>query len=132
MMQFRRYLPSDEGYVAPWYQAREDAFYSEWLPRDTGFIVEDDKSRLAVGFLLLTNSKMAFMEYLQTNCERTEFEQAKALIFLTRELEKLSKGLGYKVIIGLVPEDHFSLVKYYQKEKAHIGKKLMRLVYKGL
>jgi hypothetical protein len=72
------------------------------------------------------------MEYLQTNHERSSMSQGKALIFLTKSIEKMAKNMGFSVIIGLVPEDHFSLAEFYLRQKAQIGGKLMRLAYKFL
>lgn len=117
--------------IAPWYQARGDGVVVDFLP-DTGFMVEIDSVPAACGFLLLTNSKVCFMEYLQTDNKLSETKQAKALIFLTKSLEKMAKSLGFSVIIGLVPEDHFSLAEFYKRQNAHFGSKLMRLCYKAL
>ena len=132
-MKLRQLQPSDVLEIGPWYEEKGDFLNEEWIPKGTAFVVEDAKSDLiACGFLLLTNSGIAFMEFLATNPKKSELEQGKALRFLTLELEKLSKQLGFQVILGFVPEDHFSLVKHYQRQKAFMGKKLMRLFWKPL
>ncbi len=130
-MNLRQLQPEDVPLIGTWYEEKGDFLNEEWIPKGTAFVVEDD-GPLACGFLLLTNSGLAFMEFLATNPKRAEFEQARALRFLTLELEKLSKQLGFQVILGFVPEDHFSLVKHYQRQKAFMGKKLMRLFWKPL
>lgn len=132
-MQLRKLEPNDVETIGPWYEEKGDFLNDEWIPKGTAFVVDSDEGQaLACGFLLLTNSGIAFMEFLATNPKVSEFEQARALRFITLELERLSKGLGFKVILGFVPEDHFSLVKHYQRQKAFMGKKLMRLFWKPL
>ena len=131
-MHLRRLEPGDVESIRPWYEAKGDFLDDDWIPKGTAFLVEDDYGLLATGFLLLTNSGICFMEFLATNPERSEQEQAKALRFLTLELEALSKGLGFSVILGMVPEDHFSLARHYIRQKAFMGKKLMRLFWKRL
>ena len=132
-MKLRVLQEFDIGVIQPWYEAKGDFLDPDWIPKGTAFIVEDDnKLELAVGFLLLTNSGICFMEFLATNPDAPEGVQAKALRFLTLELEALSKGLGFSVILGMVPEDHFSLARHYIRQKAFMGKKLMRLFWKRL
>lgn len=131
-MDLRQLNASDVEVIGPWYEEKGDFLNEEWIPKGTAFVVQDQVGLVACGFLLLTNSGIAFMEFLATNPKRSEFEQARALRYLTLELEKMSKALGFKVILGFVPEDHFSLVKHYQRQKAFMGKKLMRLFWKPL
>lgn len=132
MIQIRMIQPKEIDEIAPWYAARGDGFLRDWLPTETGFVAHDARGLVAAGFLLLTNSKLCFMEYMNTNPERSEIDQGKGLLKLAWNLEKLSKSMGYKVILGLVPEDHFSLAKFYNRQKARPASKLMRLYYKGL
>ena len=131
-MQIRLIKPEEIAEIAPWYAAKGDGFLDDWLPKDTGFVAHDARGLVASAFLLLTNSKLCFMEYMMTNPERSEIDQGKGLLKLAFSLEKLSKSMGYKVILGLVPEDHFSLAKFYNRQKAKQATKLMRLYYKGL
>jgi hypothetical protein len=129
-MQIRKL--EDKELVRSWYEAKGDAPVVNWLAEGSTFIVSDDTTNLAVGSLLLTNSGICFMEHLATNPNVKEFSQAKALRFLAIELEKIAKSLGFKVILGLVPEDHFSLVEFYKRQGALLGSKLMRVTYKYL
>lgn len=131
-MQIRKINSADIKVVTPWYLARGDDFLTDFCPMETGFVVEDTGTLIAVGFLLMTNSKLCFMEYLQTNNNESVAKQGKAIILLTKFLEKLSKELGFKVILGLTPEDHLSLAQHYERRGALFGKKLMRLIYKRL
>jgi hypothetical protein len=131
-MQLKRFSQLDSGIVRPWYAIKGDAAVVEWLPEGSTFLVMDGDKPLACGSLLLTNSKTVFMEHLATNNSESQFTQAKALRFLAIELEKIAKNLGYKVILGLVPEDHFPLVEFYKRQGALLGSKLMRVTYKFL
>jgi hypothetical protein len=132
MIQVRQIKSKEIDEISPWYAARGDGFLHDWLPQETGFVAYDARGLVASAFLILTNSKLCFMEYMMTNPDRSEIDQGKGLLKLAFSLEKLSKSMGYKVILGLVPEDHFSLAKFYNRQKARPATKLMRLYYKGL
>jgi hypothetical protein len=131
-MQLRKLKPDDVATVRLWYNAKGDNPVVDWLPDGSTFVCHIGDKLLGCGSLLLTNSGVVFMEYLATNNLESEFTQAKALRFLAIELEKIAKNLGYKVIIGLVPEDHFALVEFYKRQGALIGSKLMRTTFKFL
>jgi hypothetical protein len=132
-MQLRLYKKDkDLAVVTPWYAHKGDQAVVAWLPDGSTFIVEADGKMVACGSLLLTNSPVVFMEHLATNPMASEVTQSKALRFLAIELEKIAKNLGFAVILGLVPEDHFSLAKFYLRQKAQLGSKLMRVAYKFL
>lgn len=130
-MQIRKIDKDDIDTIHPWYQVKGDAAVVAWLPDTTYLVLVDDRP-VACGSLLLTNSGCVFMEHLATNPNESQFTQAKALRFLALELENIAKNSGYKVILGLVPEDHFSLVEFYRRQGAVLGSKLMRVTYKFL
>jgi hypothetical protein len=132
MLQIRKLSEDDKTIIAPWYAHKGDAPVVDWLPIGSSFLLSFDSIPVACGSLLLTNSGICFMEHLATNHTVKEFTQAKALRFLAIELEKVAKSLGFKVILGLVPEDHFSLVEFYKRQGALLGSKLMRVTYKYL
>lgn len=133
-MKIRKLSEQDKHIITSWYEAKGDNPVVHWLPMETSFLISDEKDDkpLACGCLLLTNGGVCFMEFLATNPYIKEFSQAKALRFLAIELEKIAKSLGFKVILGLVPEDHFSLVEFYKRQGALLGTKLMRVTYKYL
>jgi hypothetical protein len=116
--------------IAKWYAAKGDTPVVNWLP-DTTYLCFDDKHGFSgVGALLLTNSAVCFLEHIATNQELSETTQAKALRFIVLSLEQVAKNAGYKVILGLVPEDHFSLAEFYKRQGALLGSKLMRIAFK--
>lgn len=131
-MQLRKLKPEDKALVLPWYSIKGDGAVVEWLPEGSTFLVTINDKPVACGSLLLTNSATVFMEHLATNNEESKFTQARALRFLALELEKIAKTMGFKVILGLVPEDHFSLVEFYRRQGCLISPKLMRVSYKFL
>jgi hypothetical protein len=132
-MRLRLYnKDKDLALVTPWYANKGDQAVVAWLPNGSTFLVEIDGEMVACGSLLLTNSPVVFMEHLVTDPKASELSQGKALRFLAIELEKIAKNLGFAVILGLVPEDHFSLAKFYLRQKAQLGSKLMRVAYKFL
>lgn len=117
--------------VYAWHEAKGDGVVADWLPKETTYLVLDDKYGLvAVGALLLTNSAVCFLEHIATNKDVSETTQAKAMRFLILSLEQIAKSIGFKVILGLVPEDHFSLAEFYKRQGALLGSKLMRVAFK--
>lgn len=119
--------------VRPWFEAKGDGPAVNWLPESSTYLVEDEEAGIvAVGSLLLTNSKLCFMEHLTCNPEARQITQGKALRFVVLALEQIAKSLGYEVILGLVPEDHFPLAEFYKRQGAFLGSKLMRVAFKPL
>lgn len=118
--------------VYPWFYGKGDQAAVDWLPDGTTYLVTSDDEFVACGSLLLTNSKLCFMEHLATDPQARQITQAKALRFIAIQLELIAKTLNYTVILGLVPEDHFSLVEFYKRQGAEMGTKLMRVAYKQL
>jgi hypothetical protein len=117
--------------VTPWYSHKGDSPVVDWLPEGTTYLVHsDDHGFMAIGALLLTNSKVCFLEHVATNPKLSEISQARAMRYVILTLEELAKSIGFKVILGLVPEDHFSLAEFYIRQKTAFGRKLMRVVYK--
>lgn len=119
--------------VAPWFEAKGDGPAVNWLPAGSTYLVKDEEHGLtAVGSLLLTNSKLCFMEHLTTDQGQRQITQSRALRFIVLALEQIAKTLNYDVILGLVPEDHFALAEFYKRQGAFLGSKLMRVTYKPL
>ncbi len=122
---------SHESVIYPWFANKGDAPVVDWLPEQTTYLVHsEDHGFMAVGALLLTNSKVCFLEHVATNPNLAEISQSRALRFVILTLEQMAKNTGFKVILGLVPEDHFSLAEFYLRQKAKLGSKLMRVTYK--
>lgn len=97
------------------------------LPEGSTFVVEKDGVLTACGALMLTNAKVAWMEFLATNHELSEVTQARSLTILATRLRDLAKFLKYKSVMGFVPEDHFSLADFYSRQGAVQYKKLARV-----
>jgi len=132
-LSLKRYEPQVHRYiVTPWFEAKGDGPAVDWLPETSTYVVFDDEAPVAVGSLLLTNSKLCFMEHLTTDPNSRQITQGKALRFVALALEQIAKSLGFTVILGLVPEDHFPLAEFYKRQGAYLGSKLMRVAYKPL
>lgn len=129
----RRITLPDLAIVEPWYVARDGAMpRHDLLPMDSGFMFYLNDKPIGVGFLLMTNSKMAIMEWLQTDHTMPIAQQSRMLRHMAIFLEGLAKGLGFTVIMGFVPADHTSLAKFYVRQGAQLAKKASILVYKLL
>jgi len=132
-MKVRALDPVEWPEFRPWYKYRGDELpFDDLVPLQSGFVVEDEKGKLAVGFLIITNSKTALMEFLMTNNERHQLDQAKAITKLALHIEATAKALNFTVIMGFTPEDHDSLGRFYFRQGAARATKLMRLFYKKL
>lgn len=133
-MQLRKLHEGEWKQYACWYEAKGDSMDQRFVPRNTGYLVLSDAHiPAAMGFLICTNSDSCFMEYLSTNPALPEFIQSKALILLAKSLERIAHEVfDYKLVIGMTPEDHFSLAQLYERHGAYRGKKLFRLFYKLL
>lgn len=68
MISTRIFEPKDYDVIAPWYTAHgwPQAPHISMLPEGTGIIVEDENGPIAAGFLYVTNSPIAFFEWLVT------------------------------------------------------------------
>lgn len=132
-MQLERYDKTlHASMVQPWYDVKGDGATVDWLPSGSTYLVRTESGYVASGALLLTNSSLCFMEHLATDPSARQVTQAKALRFIALSLEQIAKSLNYTVILGLVPEDHFSLAEFYKRQGARLGTKLMRVAYKAL
>lgn len=132
-MKVRALDPVEWPDCEPWYKARGDGLpLSMLVPINSGFIVEDEAGKIAVGFLIITNCPTAQMEFLMTNHDRPIKDQSRGLTKLAKHIEAVAKGLGFEGIMGFTPEHHDSIAKFYIKEGAARAVSLMRLFYKRL
>ncbi len=98
-MEVERWNATKHGpLVAGWIRARglgEDAGDLSLLPT-SGFVV----GGIAVGFVYLTNSALAFMDGFMTDPDSDKATRSKALDMLLNALFDEARELGYKAVAG--------------------------------
>lgn len=129
----KRITAGDLDLIRPWYVVRDGEMPSlDLLPMETGFMFYVDNAPVGVGFLLLTNTKLALLEFMQTNHEMPVATQSRVLRHMVLFFEEMAKKIGFAVILGFVPADHVSLAKFYVRQNAALAKKQSILVWKRL
>jgi hypothetical protein len=66
-----------------------------------GLIVEKEKTPIVAGFLYLTNSKVAWLEWIVSNPDYREDDRKEAIELLINTLEKIAIEQGYKIILSI-------------------------------
>jgi len=92
------------GWVAP---------EKDFLPDDGmgGYIVYDDETPVCAGFIYVTNSRVAWVDWIISNKEYRE-KRREAITMLIDTLTNLSKMSGSKYAYALIKND--SLIKTYE------------------
>lgn len=103
------YLEISQWFVGHGWPAAPD---KSMLPK-TGFIVEVGKRLLACGFLYLTNSPIAWLEWTATNPKETELTRMKAFGALVKSAQSMATSSGYSRIMQAMP--NAKLVSFYEK-----------------
>tara|TARA_Y100001973_G_scaffold73330_1_gene107038 strand:+ start:428 stop:829 length:402 start_codon:yes stop_codon:yes gene_type:complete len=112
-------------------QLREDdwetlqKWWSTWpkwpsIPKETlpengtgGLIVEKEKTPIVAGFIYLTNSKIAFLEWIISNPNYRENDRNQAIKTLITKSEDLVRGLGCKVLFSFT--QHKKLIETHKE-----------------
>jgi hypothetical protein len=66
-----------------------------------GVMIYKDNTPIAAGFLYLTNSKAAWLDWVVSNPSYKESDRKEAIKLLISTLEEIGKKQGYNVIISL-------------------------------
>jgi hypothetical protein len=71
-----------------------------------GIMVYKDGINIAAGFLYLSNSKVAWLDWIVSNPEYKDKDRKEALELLINTLEEVAKQQGYSVIITITKSKH--------------------------
>lgn len=88
----------------------------DFLPNDGrgGIIVYDDETPVCAGFMYLTNSKVAWVDWIVSNKEYTKKPQRKdAIKLLVSALTDICKNTGSKYSYALIKNE--SLIETYKE-----------------
>lgn len=66
-----------------------------------GLIVEKQNKPIAAGFLYLTNSKVAWTEWIVSDPDYREDDRVESLTMLVRGLEEVAVSTGYKIVLSV-------------------------------
>ncbi len=96
-LNIRRLQNSDLKIVKKWWEQWPDwtAPADDFLP-ETGVVIEYDNKPVFVGFIYLTNAKVALIEWIVSDPNWKNKNRKKALELLITGCENVIKELGYK------------------------------------
>jgi hypothetical protein len=101
--------------VSWWKQWRWTAPPRDFLPQNGtgGVMIEKDGKQVVAGFIYLTNSAVAWSEFIISNFDYKESDRHEAIKFLISELSRIAQDCGAKYVYTVVKNQ--SLQKLYQE-----------------
>lgn len=115
-LQVRELRESDwEDLTSWWKWWRWPEVSKELLPLNGlgGLMVYKDNTPIAAGFLYLSNSKVAWLDWIVSNPEYRDTDRKEALEFLINSLEDVAKMQDYSIIISIARNK--SLIQTHKK-----------------
>ena len=106
----------EEILVGWWQQWGWEPPQKDFLPRDGkgGIIVYDGETPICAGYMYLTNSKVAWVDWIISNKEYTKKPQRKdAIKLLVSALTEICKNTGSKYVYALIKNQ--SLIGTYEE-----------------
>jgi len=95
-----------------------------------GFMVEKNNKPIVSGFLYLTNSTGALLEWIVSNPDYREDDRKDAIELLINEAEKFCKGMGITYIFSIGRSKH--LMETHKKLGWHVDKKSSHEIIKNI
>ena len=116
-MNIRRLTDKDWDTLVSWWSnwPKWQAPVKDFLPEDGkgGLIVEKDNKPIVAGFIYLTNSKTALLEWIVSNPKYREADRKQATELLITGAENLVKSLDYKYLFAVM--QHKGLIETHEK-----------------
>ena len=113
-LNIRRLTSEDYSTLVKWWDA-----WPEWqappqtfLP-DTGFIVEKNNIGIVAGYVYITNSKAALLEWVISNPEYRESDRKDAITLLIQAVERVLTDQGIKHVFTIGRNKH--LINLHKK-----------------
>ena len=113
-LNIRRLTSEDYSTLVKWWDA-----WPEWqappqtfLP-DTGFIVEKNNIGIVAGYVYITNSKAALLEWIISNPEYRESDRKDAIELLIQAVERVLTDQGIKHVFTIGRNKH--LINLHKK-----------------
>ncbi len=116
-MNIRRLTDKDWDTLVSWWSnwPKWQAPVKDFLPENGkgGLIVEKDNKPIVAGFIYLTNSKTALLEWIVSNPKYREADRKQAIELLITGAENLVKSLDYKYLFAVM--QHKGLIETHEK-----------------
>ncbi len=115
-LNIRRLNKKDLKTIKKWWESwpKWEAPADDFLP-DTGVVVEHDTKLVMAGFLYLTNSKVALLEWIISDPNWRHKDREQALELLIKGAENMLKALDYKYAFSVCR--HKKLINTHRKLK---------------
>ena len=110
-MKIRRFTSLDFELLQSWAKANDVQVFDRGMLPSTTYLVENEGRDMASLSLITTNTDRAYLEYALGNPELKGAARREAFAYLVQYVEELARGLGYKTLSCLSPND--SLGAYY-------------------
>ena len=116
-MNIRRLTDKDWDTLVSWWDnwPKWKAPVKDFLPENgnVGLIVEINDIPVVAGFIYLTNSKTALLEWIVSNPKYRESDRKQAIELLITGAENLVKSLDYKYLFAVM--QHKGLIETHEK-----------------
>jgi hypothetical protein len=116
-LNIRKLTDKDWGTLVSWWDnwPKWQAPVKDFLPENGkgGLIVEINNIPVVAGFIYLTNSKTALLEWIVSNPKYREADRKDAIELLITGSENLVKSLDYKYLFAVM--QHKGLIKIHEK-----------------
>lgn len=109
----RRLEESDYVTISKWWKAWKWPVLPKTFLPDTGFIVEKNNIGIVSGYVYMTNSKAALLEWIVSNPEYRESDRKDAITLLIQAVERVLKDQGIKHVFTI--GRHKSLIETHKK-----------------
>lgn len=97
----RRLEESDYATISRWWKAWKWPVLPKTFLPDTGFIVEKNNIGIVSGYVYMTNSKAALLEWIVSNPEYKESDRKDAITLLIQAVERVLKDQGIKHVFTI-------------------------------
>jgi len=113
-LNIRRLTSEDYSTLVKWWDAwpKWQAPPQTFLP-DTGFIVEKNNIGIVAGYVYITNSKAALLEWIISNPEYRESDRKDAITLLIQAVERVLTDQGIKHVFTIGRNKH--LINLHKK-----------------
>ena len=109
----RRLKESDYATISKWWEAWKWPVLPKTFLPDTGFIVEKNNIGIVSGYVYMTNSKAALLEWIVSNPEYRESDRKDAITLLIQAVERVLKDQGIKHVFTI--GRHKSLINKHKE-----------------